>query len=167
MENSNLNLFTELLNVLQTAFSLHLCQFSQGRVFICEDKQTHMRSLEEKGNIKTSLASWQAGKPVLPLRSVAVSAISLCLVASCLTLWMRGASRDSLVLLALRSSSVHCSSVPLLLTARRQSLYSASIFFRYSCSDVLARSSSAVSNLATIQDGAPVWRRLAVVKQCL
>lgn len=66
MKQSNLNLFTELLNISQTAFSFHLCQFSQGRVFICEDKQKHMRSLEEIGTLKhpifwSSLASWQAG----------------------------------------------------------------------------------------------------------
>lgn len=107
-----------------------------------------------------------SAKMVSPFRSVTVSAISLCLVSSSLMLLMRGASRDNLVLLALSSSSLLCSSIPLLFTARRQSLYSVSIFFRCSRKDFLAKSSSADSNLATMHDGAPVCRVLAVLPHC-
>ncbi|KAF3841863.1 hypothetical protein F7725_023814 [Dissostichus mawsoni] len=80
---------------------------------------------------------------------------SLCLASSSLMLWMRGASRDTLVLLDISVSSLDCSSGTPLLAALKHSLYSASIFFRYSCRDFLEKSSSTDSILATIK-GVPV-----------
>lgn len=164
---SQFYLFTEILNILQTAFSFHLCQFSQGWVFVCEDKQNTYRLLSNVKQLTIRYptqhlhanyfsSACDSDKMVSPFRSVTVSAISLCLVSSSLMLLMRGASRDNLVLLPLSSSSLLCSSVPLLLTTRRQSLYSLCFFFRYSRKDVLAKSSSADSNLATMHDCAPV-----------
>lgn len=157
------NLFTKILDIFHTVFSFCPCKFTQGWVFILEDKKTeldiffailHYFELALSLGLQKALPCqdmlWTS-----PCSSVSVSAISFCFVSSSLMLWIRGARSETLVLLPLSSPSVQPSSVPS--TAFKHSRYSNSIFFRYPCRDLFANSSSTDNNLATIIDK-PVCR---------
>lgn len=98
---------------------------------------------------------------VSPFRSISVSAISSYFLSSSLMLWIRGASSDIFVLLALSSSSLHWSSIVMLLMACKHSLYSSCTFVRCWCKDFLAKISSTDSSF--IMRGEATWKDLTVL----